>query len=142
MKKTIARTITFVLIIVIFSSFVLTANAADVGIQASLYINSIDCSITPYSGGRISITASVTGTGVMDKIGVSKLTIQKYQAGSWVDEASWTDLYDYNTIISAIEGSYYGIAGNKYRAVITFYAGRDGGYDTRIVTTSAVTAIS
>jgi len=139
MKKNIIRTLIIVLIISISSSAILVANA---GVRASLYIFSNDAQITTDSGGKISIDCNVTGTGIMDTIGVSTLVIEKYQSGSWVDVISWSDLYDYYSASSAAEATYYGTAGSQYRAVITFYAELNGGSDSRVMTTRSVTAVN
>lgn len=139
MKKNIIRTLIIVLIISISSSAILMANA---GVRASLYIDSYDAQIKTDSGGQISIASRVTGTDIMDTIGVSTLVIQKYQSGSWVDVTSWSDLYDYYSASSVVEATYYGTAGTQYRAVITFYAELNGGSDSRVMTTRSVTAVN
>lgn len=139
MKKNITRILVIVLIFSVFSSTALIANAS---IQASYYISSCDAQITTGYGGQILVDCGVTGTGVMDTIGVSTLVIQRYQSGSWVNVASWSSLYDYYSASSAVEATYYGTAGSQYRAVITFYAALNGGSDSRIMTTRSVTAVN
>lgn len=134
-----------VLMISVLSTSVLTANASGLssnGLKASRYINSCNAQITTGSSGKILLDGSVIGTNVMDTIGVQTLIIQKYQSGSWVNVTSWSDLYDYNSASSAFSATYYGSVGTQYRAVITFYASLSGGSDSRIMTTTSVTAVS
>ena len=145
MKKNIIRTFVIVMIISITSATLLTANAADLksdGIQASLYISTCSSQITTGTSGKIYVDCSVNGTGIMDTIGVQTLVIQKYQSGAWVDAISWNSLYNYIAASCSVSATYNGSVGTQYRAVITFYAALGSGSDSRIMTTSSVTAAS
>ncbi|MPM14479.1 hypothetical protein SDC9_60842 [bioreactor metagenome] len=117
-----------------------SAAAANNSIQASQYIRNYSASITAKSGGEIAIDGSVTGTGIMDTIGVKTLNIQKYQSGAWSTVRSFSDVYEYESAQADFYATYQGVEGSQYRAVITFYAASGGGSDSRILTTSSVTA--
>lgn len=145
MKKNYAKSIVLLLIICISFAVDQTARATDLSsnsIQSSAYINSYSAQITTGSGGRILVDGIVTGTNIMDTIGVKTLVIQKYQSGSWVNAITWSNLYDYNSVSSTFTSTYYGTVGTTYRAVITFYAALGSGSDSRIMTTNSVIAVN
>ena len=142
MKKTYTNTIVLLLIFCISFAAAQTAGASDFSIQASSYINSYSAQITTGSGGRVLVDGIVTGTNIMDTIGVQSLVIQKYQSGYWINAITWSNLYDYSSVSSVFTATYYGSVGTQYRAVITYYAALSGGSDSRIMTTSSVTAVS
>jgi hypothetical protein len=117
-------------------------NSDDYSIRSSDYISSYSALITAQSGGVIAIDCLITGTGTMNVIGVKTLKMQKYQSGSWTTVRTFSSLYEYYSMQASVYATYQGTAGNQYRAVITFYASDSSGYDTRILTTNSVTAVS
>jgi hypothetical protein len=136
----------FLILTVLIASFYMPSFAEDLekasnySPQASLYIDSFDGIITANPGQKIEVLSTVTGTGIMDVIGVSTLNIQEYRSGSWVTVKSWSSLYKYNSIQASFLTTYQGVAGRKYRAVITFYAANSRGSDTKSLTTTSIMA--
>lgn len=148
MKKNTIRIFSLVMAFAIMSSTLLTANAANLSTtgtnstRASYYIDSYSATSSAASGGRILIGACVMGTTFMDVIGMKSIVLQVYQSGSWVNVRTLTNSYFYNCPQYASTTTFYGTAGKFYRAVITFYASLDGGYDTRVKTTNYVQAVN
>lgn len=145
MKK---RFWSFLIIVTLVVSFYAPSFAEDLvrasnySPRASLYINSSDAIITANPGKKIEVLSTVTGTGIMDVIGVSTLNIQEYRSSSWVTVKSWSSLYKYNSIQASFLTTYQGVASRKYRAVITFYAANSSGSDTKSLTTTSIIAIN
>ncbi len=142
MKKNIKRILIIILIISVSATSVFTVSASGVSTQSSSYINYYASQITTDSGGRILVDGIITGTRIMDTIGVKTLVIQKYQSGSWVNMKTWNYLYNYSSASSVFTCTYYGSIGAQYRAIITYYASLNGGSDSRIMTTRSVTAVN
>ena len=109
-------------------------------IMASEYIDYYNASITADSNGMIVLECTVTGTGIMDIIGVESIRLQKYVSGSWADVKEWNDLYQYDSLRASTYSTYHGTVGSRYRAIVTFYAENENGYDEIEVTTESVTA--
>jgi hypothetical protein len=145
MKRNIIRTFIIVLILSTLSTSIMTAKATNIesdSFRASRYISSYAAQITTGSNGKILVDCSVTGTDIMDTIGVQTLVIQKYQFGTWVNAATWTSLYNYGCPSCSVTSTFNGSIGTQYRAVITFYAELNGGSDSRIMTTNNATAVN
>ena len=90
------------------------------------------------------ITMDVNGVEIMDRIGCTKLVVEKKVNGTWILDdvlvsADYPEFYAYNTGSYFYSINYYGEAGYQYRVTMTAYAGKDGGYDTGEVTSYVVT---
>lgn len=111
--------------------------------RASAYLSGYGASIVTSSNGKINIEFRVVGTGTMTQIGAS--TVYIYKNGTRIATRSYTAegneyMMGHNTYIHSGSVPYYGVAGQKYYAVVTFYAKNSKGSDTRTYTTSTVTA--
>ena len=145
MKKSFIRIISVIAILTVVSSSTLSMALSDhanggIIIQASQYISSCSSVITAESGSIIAVDCAVTGTGIMDTIGVQTLKIQKYQSGTWSTVKTWSNLYNYGSLQANISSTYQGVSGIQYRAVITFYSANSNGSDTRTMTTTGKVA--
>ena len=111
-------------------------------IMSSQYISSYSTVFSPGANGLIELSCSVIGTGIMSKLGVKTVKLQKYVSGTWTDAKTWSDYYNYDDIHASFYIEYQGSVGSQYRAVITYYAENQNGSDSRTVTTGSVTAKS
>jgi len=148
MKKWLITGINLFLLIITLGT---TSTAAEISyedgyssyiIMSSQYISSCSATITPGTNGLIELNCSVIGTGIMSTIGVKTIQLQKYVSGTWTSVKTWSDYFNYNNIQASFYASYQGTVGSQYRAIATFYAENQNGSDSRIVTTSSVTAKS
>lgn len=112
-------------------------------ITASDYINSYSTSLHQGNyNGQLKIEYDIIGKGTMDTIGVSKIVV--YKADGTKVRTIWgsvvNGLLEQNTF--SADGSYYFsvVAGLSYYCHVTFYSGKNGGYDTRTVQTGTVVA--
>lgn len=119
----------------------LALNADTISPQASRYISSTNVAIQAEGNGKLYLYSKVVGTGIMDQIGVKTMEIQTLKNGSW--QTAYTiveDDYRYNTGTYVYTCYYTVIPGNQYRSYVEFYVAHNGGSETKIVTSSAVTA--
>lgn len=96
------------------------------------------------SGSKLTVYYNVVGTTTMDQIGATRIIVYKSK-----DKSTWTSMRTYtyreysnllgtNTIMYGSHVNYSGTTGYYYRAVVTIYAEKDGGCDSRLYTTSSV----
>lgn len=122
-----------------------TAGAINFGTYASAYISETEVWAESDRDGEVTFWGDVTCVNKMDKIGISKIVIQKKVSNSW------TNVYTKfgsttNSLLSTDKSKYVcsvpydGVSGQIYRAVITLYAGDSTGSDTKERTTNAVVA--
>ena len=105
---------------------------------ASKYLTSYNTYICRVgSSGEIQIWFDVMGTGTMDEIGV--LSIELYEVDSNGNE-TWLKTYqheDYSSMLIEDDFchssyvSYQGSTNKTYKAYVCFWAGKNGGGDTR-----------
>lgn len=131
---------------VVFTSLVLlvsflfqAVSAIEVYPRASLYLDGYGASL--YEGdhtGTVRVEFTVSGTRRSDRVGVSKLSIYKGDGtfvtsvtGSVANGLLGEDLKTYMGHFT-----YYGEANTVYYMVLTMYAERDGGSDSRQYTTN------
>jgi len=148
MRKNIIHAFILLVVVSMLTTSALAADNVDVSgnsvsaIQASRYINTCETLITANSGGEIAINCAVTGASTMDTIGVETLNIQKYSSGTWITVKSYNSLYEYDSMQASVSATYTGAIGSQYRVVATFYVANSNGSDSRIMTTSSITAKS
>lgn len=117
----------------------LAAEFSDIQPYASNYLDSYAIVLVAKGSSKMTISYTVGGTGVMDKIGVQKLTIQEKTGSAWSDYLVYTgggnqDFYGYNKTDHTGDVSFYGTPGKYYRAIMVVYAEKNGGYDTGTIT--------
>lgn len=150
MKGRIKCVSSLFLTMILAFSFIYPANAIIVQPMASDYISNYSLTISSKSSNKIIVTIDVEATGTFAYVGLSALSIQVYENGSWKNVAiyngfaSGSSIMGRNTSAFAKEVTYTGQAGKTYRAVGDVYCGKDSSYincDTRTgVTTSSVVA--
>lgn len=141
MRKVIASSCSFILAILIVASiFSLPASAS---ILESDYINSYTTGLNQgTSNGQLKLNYTLVGTGTMDKIGISKIVVYKSD-GTWYRTIYGTvsnGLLEQNTFVAFGTYRFTVAAGVSYYCKVTYYAEKNGGYDTRTVQTRTVTA--
>lgn len=138
-KKSVNR-VAIILAVLMFLST--TAFAVDA--RASSRINSAWADLHVTSSGDLSVSFSVSATGIMDTIGSSKINIQRYNGSRWVTEETLT-VQDYPEIQTNNASRYsatitYTPNYTKvtYQAVVTAYAEDSSGSSTSQATTVGV----
>jgi len=115
--------------------------------QSSLYLDSYSAGLTARTGKKIIINVEVDATGYMDKVGASSITLYtstdgvSYTPVATYDAEDYPDLLGTGYFFDEDVITYYGVVGNRYRAIVYCYAEDSTGSDTRQYTTSAVTCI-
>lgn len=110
--------------------------------RASSYLSSYMAYIAPVGSGKIQIWFDVAGTRVMDKIGATTIVLKESTNGTSFTTVKTFKVASYSSMLASNKVSYTsyvpynGTAGRYYQAVVTVYAEKDGGCDSRLVTTS------
>lgn len=143
MKKRSIRLLAMLLIVsLVLSSVSFAANRPAEEIQSSKYLTSYSGKIVPTGGGKFNVEFKVLGTGVMTKIGASRIVIYKNDTiieHIWYTDPGRSGMMGYNCILHADTESYSGVSGAKYYAVIYFYATNQNGSDAKTYKTATVT---
>ncbi len=111
--------------------------------QSDAYIASYLAAIDSYSTGTVTVGFSTTGTDIMDTVGATSIIVYKWNSTQPVGSLS-------SSYTSSMLGHYcFGHSnsytftvtpGEKYYAVVSCYAAKDGGSSTRKYTTAYATA--
>lgn len=102
--------------------------------RASYYFGSYSTFLCNVSGASFEAWFDVTGTGIMDEIGVNFIKIQRSPDGvNWTtmrtfSKESYPHFLDYDTVYHTAGISYTGTRGFYYRAYIQLYAKKGNGY--------------
>ena len=133
MKKILKSFVICFIIIAMVSATAYAAAPSDtVDPQANSYIWSTTVGIIALGGGKIEVDFSVTGTGKpMPDIGATHVQIFS-ENGKCVKIYRYTDPgYDYmighNKFSHTAGVTYQGVSGQRYYAIVTFFAGTLGG---------------
>ena len=119
-------------------------------VDSNAYISAGGAYIHRWGAGDISVECTVSGTGIMDTLGVHKITVYKI-LGTDINAAEDEVVASYwhaNTpgMMTTDDFAYgYSVrlnveAGQRYYAVVVFYASLDGGGDNMPFCTKAVVA--
>ena len=114
----------FTSLVLLIASLCQAASAIEISPRASDYLSNYGASL--YQGeasGSVSVEFTVSGTKKSDLIGVSKISI-------------YNGLLAKDLKTHAGDYTYYGEANELYYMVLTMYAKRDGGSDSRLYTTN------
>lgn len=112
--------------------------------RASSYLAAYRAYCTENSSTSVSVSFQVTGTGEMDEIGVSTVKVQ-YSS----DQVNWTTARTFTKSVDSgmidTDTAFHGgvltctvPSGKYYRAKVTFYAEKDGGFAERDYTTAII----
>lgn len=127
------------LFVIMLISIFGTAAIANASIMASEYISVYYGDVIDCGNGKIGVNYSITGHGIMDKIGAKTVILQERDDpfDSWRTIETFTATDDPNMLAKNEAGHnytvyYYGGDSEEYdyRAKIYFYSEK-GGYDTR-----------
>lgn len=132
------------LIICLVLAFALVGTAVAYALtESNAYISSIGGAVSVANDGTVTVNFGTHGTDLMDKIGASAISIYEngqfrmtYYATNPLYTATMmgSDDYDFYGYVT-----YAGTKGNTYRALITFYAEKDGGSGTENMWTDNAT---
>lgn len=143
MKKRSIRLLAMLLIVsLVLSSVSFAANRPAEEIQSSEYFTSFFGKIVPTGGGKFNVEFKVLGTGLMTKIGASRIVIYKNDTiieHIWYTDPGRSGMMGYNCILHTDTESYSGVPGAKYYAVIYFYAVNQNGSEAKTYKTATVT---
>ncbi len=136
-----AKKITALLMALLLLGSVVTAVAAgggEITPYASDYLDGCFITTTPEGNLKICVDYTVYGTRQMTELGATKVQIQRYQNGDWVNHVALAGSSTKNDVSHTASVSFYGAAGQKYRAVIYAYAKNSNGSDSRAYDGSGV----
>jgi len=120
-----------------FSLFATAASAE----EGSPYIGHYMASMGASNNGVVSITFQITGTGMMDQIGATRITIYENNvAVQTLVHTSTPGMMVNNHFIHANSYTYNGVIGRTYWARVTFQAGKGGDCDNRSLNSNSVVA--
>ena len=112
--------------------------------QANSYIWKTTVTIVALGNGVIEVDCGVTGTGRMEKIGISRIDFYK-EDGTRLGGHSYTEpgyeyLMDYNTSSHHVGVQFQGVPGERYGAIVYFYASKGNGSGGHQMGSSVITA--
>ena len=102
--------------------------------ESNAYISSIGGAVSVANDGTVTVNFGTHGTGCMDKIGASAISI--YENGAHRKTFFYTNPLYTATMMGTNDYDFYGYVtyagtkGNTYQALITHYAEKDGGCGT------------
>lgn len=130
--KRINRYICLVMAVVMLLA--IPVHAEEISPWSSSYIGAYDSYLHKSATNQIQVWFEVTGMGMMDKLGVSEIKVQRSSTGTgdWVTMKTYYP-EDYPEMISENDFyhntyvTYTGTAGYYYRAIVTFYGEKGNG---------------
>ena len=149
MKKQVKQLISLTLAILMCMSTVVAISAnydgEDSVARASDYLNYYSAYAVSLSKGEVIFELEVDGVRPIDSVGVTRLVIQEKIDGKWTSlPAVWgstsNGLMVEGKTIYAGEYIHETDSGTECRAIVTVYAEKDGGSDSRTITSNSVTA--
>ena len=142
MKKVLRSCSICLIIVVMLSTTAFAAQPA--GPQANHYISKTTVSPVALGNGVIEVDCGVTGTGKMDKIGISYIEFYKAD-GTRLESHSYTEpgyeyLMNYNSFKHNAGVLFQGSPGESYYAIVYFYASKGNGSGGYQMGSSVITA--
>ncbi len=137
MKKRFFTIIVLLVVFVIFSQT--TAFALNNVPHANPLITYKTGTVSTSGSGDITVTFSVSASGMMDKLGASKIDLYT-SSGSYVitlSSENYSNMIKSSTSHHDSSVTYSGNSGTSYYAVITFYAELNGNTTSAAFTTKA-----
>ena len=139
MKKRFLRVLALALTLVFLCNF----SALAVETRASAYIAVKSGGITPTGNGSMRVFFDLTATGMMDKLGASAIHIytddEELAAEIQHTDPGCSNMMTTNNYSYGSSVNWQGVSGERYYAVITFYAKNSSGDDYRSLVTTTVT---
>ena len=139
------RFIRLICLLLVFASLAtIPAYAQENSARASDYISSYRAYCTKNSSTSLSVSFDIIGTRTMDKIGATTVKVQ-YSSDqvNWTTQKTFTSstnssMMDTNTGAHGTVLTCTVPSGKYYRAKVTFYAEKDGGFSERYYTTEII----
>lgn len=138
---------TLLLLIVVLSVLCTSVSAA---LYTNEFISAASAYIHKWADGDISVEYTVYGTDIMDTLGAQKVTVYKAKGGTpnvAKDELVGNYWYEYTPGMMTTDEFVYNSSirlnvepGQRYYAVVVFYATLDGGGDNMLYCTKIVDA--
>lgn len=139
------RFIRLVCLLVVFASLAaVPAYAQEQTTRASDYLSSYGAYCTKNSSTSLSVSYLVVGTRRMDEIGATMVKVQyssdlvNWTTAKTFYKSSYSDMTDTNTGSHGTVLTCTVPSGQYYRAQVTFYAEKDGGFAERYYTTEII----
>lgn len=139
------RFIRLICLLVVFASLAaIPAYAQEQHTRASDYLSSYGGYCTKNSSTSLSVSYLVIGTRTMDEIGANTVTVQyssdqvNWSTAKTFYKSSYSEMTDTNTGAHSAVLTCTVPSGQYYRAKITFYAEKDGGFSERYYTTEII----
>lgn len=144
-KRPGIRILTVTMVFIFSVSMMASAFAATYFPNASHYLDYYSATADTGKSGNVIVNFDVNATRVMDSVGASYIVVQEYSNGTWKGVGSYfgstsNGMLASNTNSTVGSITYTGTSGKQYRALVTVYAGKSAGSDSRTVTTNTVTA--
>lgn len=130
MKHRFSKVISFITAMMLVMQMCAITSAATQMPMASDYLSAYDGTVTSEGNGKIKVSFTVVGTGILDEIGASRIVIEKKTGSYWIPVKTYT-LSDYPELATDNDYSYgsyvlyQGEEGKYYRAEITVFGGPD-----------------
>ena len=138
MKRVLRIAICLVLVLSLIGTVVAYAQT-----ESNAYISSFGGAVSVANDGTVTVNFGTHGTDLMDRIGASAISV--YENGQFKKYFSAANPLYTATMMGTNDYDFYGYVtyagtkGNTYRALITFYAEKDGGSGVESMWTSSVT---
>ncbi len=107
--------------------------------RASYYLDEYFIALEANDDETMCVSVLVEGVGTQDKIGISYIDIEEKVGNRWsyVDTLEAADnsyFYEYDSDVYMDDVYFEGTPGVEYRVTVCVYAGKNGGSDTRTIT--------
>ncbi len=137
MKSKVRSVLTVMFAVCILCSTIIVPAEA----RASERILNYNASASSAGGGRINISFRVTGTAIMQELGVSAINIYEEKSdGSSLFVKKYTKMTETKTSYVSKSVTWQGVSGHTYFATVVFYARNASGDETKIFTTNPIRA--
>lgn len=133
MKKLIKSFSICLIMIAMVSTTAYAAAPSDPdGPQANSYILETTVGIVPLGSGKLEVDFSVTSNGKkMPDIGATRVAIYKADgtrvAEYWYTDTGYENMMGHNKFTHTAGVTYQGVSGQRYYAIVSFFAGTLGG---------------
>lgn len=146
MKRFGKRILCALLVISILST--LLCAFASASSRSSAYLSRYTATLKAIGDGEIAVVVDVDGVGTMDEVGAAEIHIYESTDNVGFEWVASYDSDDYPELLWEDSTHYYddpivydGIVGRYYKAMVCFYAAKNGGSDTAWYTTVSKRAV-
>jgi len=141
MSRKSLRKISFLLIVTLILS-----SASAIAAPASDYIFAYDADIGRTGSNGVKVAFEIYGTRNMDDIGATSIYLYESSNSGWTlvktfvyTQSAYSHIMSGNTSGHSASVTYYGTIGKQYYATVYLWAGRNGGGDSRSMSTLSFT---